>query len=345
MFWKLATITCASALLVTAQKDGPAAKLNANPTDTSNPRLNGKLFPYDQIPYQADTSPPTTNPIYRGPQAGYNVCNDTTAGPGSMCQTVIVNSIEDFCLFAPNKLSDVGSAEHDVVAWCTKPTHGARLIPEGTLTGVQFLRAPSYVAVIGFIKQENINVKKGDGGGELDSGGQDLRGNPVGGLAYSENLPSTPGTMTQSRIWHEFIGSNMFCMKYCDDKAPNASGICRHTLDTIGCFANVRATYRDNVFLSCDSEDQGPVEVGVTDAPQSSQCTTFTSSVIYAVSTSTTATATPTDTPGGSQSGGSSTTSGGSNPSQTPGGGASMRAQAPFVALAVVALFFGAVFA
>ncbi|KAH7100790.1 hypothetical protein BKA62DRAFT_771271 [Auriculariales sp. MPI-PUGE-AT-0066] len=326
MLWKLATVACVSTLLARAQPDGPAAPLNKNPrTPRRHVSMENCTFPYDQIPYKADTSPSN----FRGPQAGYNQCNDTTAGPESMCQTIIVNSIEDFCFYAPNKPNAIGSAEHDVVAWCTKPTHGARLIPEGTLTGIQFLRAPSYVAITGFFtgNYENINIVKGDAGGELDSGGQDLRGNPIGGLAYSENLPSTPGAMTQSRIWHEFIGADGFCL-------------CRHQLDTIGCGPNVRGTYRDNIFLSCESEDQGPVVRGVYDAPKSSQCTTYTSSAIYAVSTSTSATATPTDA-----SGGSSTSSGGSKPSQATAGDANMRVQIPFAALAVITLFFGAVFA
>jgi len=84
-------------------------------------------------------------------------------------------------------------------------------MPEGTLKGVQFLRAKSYVAVVGFIDHTKLNIN-GDGG-ELDSGGQDMRGNPVGGLAYSDSLPYSPGRETQSTVWHEFIGNGHFCMK------------------------------------------------------------------------------------------------------------------------------------
>ena len=35
----------------------------------------------------------------RGPQTGYNICNSTTAGDKSMCQTLIMNDIDDFCLW------------------------------------------------------------------------------------------------------------------------------------------------------------------------------------------------------------------------------------------------------
>lgn len=45
---------------------------------------------------------------------------------------------------------------------------GTRLIPEGALQGVQFLRAPSYVQVVGIIDQTKINIQAGDYGGEMD---------------------------------------------------------------------------------------------------------------------------------------------------------------------------------
>ena len=51
---------------------------------------------------------------------------------------------------------------------------GTRLIPEGALTGVQFMRTSAYVQVIGFIDQTKINIADGDFGGELDPHGADL---------------------------------------------------------------------------------------------------------------------------------------------------------------------------
>lgn len=85
----------------------------------------------------------------------------------------------------------------------------------------------------GHIDQTKINIRANDDGGELDSGGQDERGNPIGALAYSNTLPSAHGgAETQSRTWHIFLGGNIFCTKLCDPNAPNASGLCRHTLDT-----------------------------------------------------------------------------------------------------------------
>ena len=83
-----------------------------------------------------------------------------------------MNSIDDFCIFAPpNPNSAVGDAEAETVAFCTQGAkHGARQIPDGALSGVQFIKTKSYVAVMGTIKQELLNVKAGDSGGELDDG-------------------------------------------------------------------------------------------------------------------------------------------------------------------------------
>lgn len=58
------------------------------------------------------------------------------------------------------------------MAWCTKPGRGTRLIPEGALKGVQFLRAPAYVAITGYIDQSMINIQADDTGGEEDPHGE-----------------------------------------------------------------------------------------------------------------------------------------------------------------------------
>lgn len=80
----------------------------------------------------------------------------------------------DFCLFAPPAPnSTIGDTEGIEVAWCTKKGHGTRLIPEGTLKGVQLIQSPGYIEIVGFIDQTKLNMQDGDYGGELDSGGQD----------------------------------------------------------------------------------------------------------------------------------------------------------------------------
>ncbi|EJD54448.1 hypothetical protein AURDEDRAFT_179604 [Auricularia subglabra TFB-10046 SS5] len=285
------------------------APLNTPAADTNNPKLAGKRFPFNALPYKADTSPPNATTLnYRGTQTGYNQCNSTTAGPNSLCQTALLNSIDDFCLWAPpNPNSPIGDTEHEEVAWCTKPQHGARQIPAGAITGLQFIKTPSYVLVAGHLKQEMLNMPAGDYGGELDSGGQDLRGNPIGGLVYSENLSGgKDGQPAQSPLWHSFIGGGIFCFKACDMNAANSVGLCYHKLDRIGCTYNIPTALEDNVFLSCLGDDQQPPGVYTSDGkvvtytqppeslgaitsmpyeavlPATSACTTFKSAELFA---------------------------------------------------------------
>ena len=70
-------------------------------------------------------------------------------------------------------MSDIGSAEGDVVAYCTKEGHGTRLMPEGTIQGMQLLSDGEAFMMTGIIDQTKLNIVSGDFGGELDSGGQD----------------------------------------------------------------------------------------------------------------------------------------------------------------------------
>jgi hypothetical protein len=63
-------------------------------------------------------------------------------------QNIYVNSVTDFCLWAPpysdGKNSSVGETEQIEVAWCIKPGYGTRLIPDGTIKGAHFVQTPDY---------------------------------------------------------------------------------------------------------------------------------------------------------------------------------------------------------
>jgi len=76
------------------------------------------------------------------------------------------------------QLSRIGDAERETVAYCTKSGRGTRLIPNGTLKGVHFVKKPEYVQVTGVRDFTKINIPKGDDGGELDNRGADAKGNP-----------------------------------------------------------------------------------------------------------------------------------------------------------------------
>jgi hypothetical protein len=299
---------------------------------TTSP-LTDYHFSYSNVPYQVNPFP-----VGRGPQSGYNICNSTTEGPNSECQTMFVNSIDDFCLWgSPTANGVIGNVEAAVVAYCTKPGHGTRVMPAGTLKGVQFMRTSGYIQVTGQFNQAGIGLDPTDGGGELDPHGADLAGNPLGGLVFSNSLPTTNGTITQGENWSNFVGGNTFCIKVCDNSITSPD-YCQNIYDLIGCTYNMPSNaYTSTDFTSCEGDLQMQpglyVENGQTltwsqpaslppntvlpwtpSIPASSSCTTYTSAQIYAqesggISASTTASgsaATGTGKSGGGAASGSS---------------------------------------
>jgi len=269
---------------------------------TSVEPLTDRRYSYpDGIPYKVDT-----NPTGRGPQSGYTLCNSTTQGTNSQCQLAMINHIDDFCLWGPpTPNATIADTEAATVAWCSKPGHGTRIMPKGTLTGVQFLRAPAYVLVVGLMNQPNIDMQLGDSGGEMDPHGADERGNPLGSLVYSNAFPSNNGnnnTFQQVISWHNFVGSNVFCFKICDPSVANSAVYCNNIFDLTGCNFVAPASYTPNVFETCDSDNMDPVGVytgadGKTSTyvqpsvvvtlpsirtPASSNCVTYSSAALYA---------------------------------------------------------------
>jgi len=273
-----------------------------DPSSSAITPLASKHFDYNNLPYQADPD----NGV-RGTQSGYNRCNSTTENQQSLCQTAIINSVDDFCLWAPpTGPTTIGETEHEEVAWCTKPGHGTRLIPANALQGVQFMRTPDYVQVVGFIDQTYINLESDDFGGELDPHGADFRGNPLGGLFYSTSFSGGGTNYEQVIEWNNFMGGNSFCLKACDPAGPNAAHFCEHIYDRIGCAYNSPNNAQNGTFESCDGDNQdfpgiytdasGQVQTYTQPAeslgpittlpyqpkvPASSNCVTYTSSAIY----------------------------------------------------------------
>jgi len=284
-------VLAASLSVVVAQETFPATPLAS------------KTFAYPSgLPYQADTEPN----LVRGAQVGYNICNSTTENQESLCQTLLFNSLDNFCLWGPpERDSMVADTEGEMVAWCTKPGYGTRLIPEGTLTGLQFTKTPAYIQIVGFIDQTKINLKTGDYGGELDPHGADFRGNPLGGLVYSNAWGGDNSTYKQVIEWHNFVGGDAFCFKACDPAGADAAHYCEHIYDRIGCAFNAPSNAQDGVFEACDGdnqafpgvytengavmtyhqppEDQGPISTMpyVAVAPASSNCRQYASSDLF----------------------------------------------------------------
>ncbi|KAG6836032.1 hypothetical protein H0H93_012122 [Arthromyces matolae] len=340
--------------------------------------LASKHFTYPSgIPYQVDTD----QNLIRGTQHGYNQCNSTTENQHSLCQTSFLNSLDDFCLWAPDPAnSTVADEEGEMVAWCTKPGRGTRLIPAGALKGVQFMRTPAYVQVVGFIDQTQVNIADGDWGGELDPHGADLRGNPMGGIMFSTAFSGNNNTYTQVIEWHNFMGGNAFCFKACDPAGADAAKYCQHIYDRIGCAYNAPNNAQNGTFEAClgDNQDfpgiytdaagavqtytQPPEALGAISTmpyqpkvPASSSCSTYQSAELYSLiatvsgnapaatttSSSSAATTAPAGTSKGASSASTSKTGSAATTSQT-GNSASTVAASGIVALAGVV--FSAIF-
>jgi len=311
-------------------------------TTTSLEPLASKHFTYPNIPYQVTGD----QGGIRGPQFGYNLCNSTTEGPNSLCQTLFVNDITDFCMWSSSQLNDtVGESEAREIAWCTKPGHGTRIIPPGAITGVQFLYAKDYVQVVGYIDQTQVNLAASDEGGELDPHGADEQGNPLGGIVFTNGFAENANAFdaalqanksesqdyTQVIEWIDFIGGGMFCLKMCNPSDPDSPSLCNHVYDEIGCTYNALANYNaiNGTYTVCDSDDMAdpgvfttngqattwfqPLGVPVTTipytptVPASSNCHTYASTDLFAAA----ATAVPTSsgasaTPTGASASGNS---------------------------------------
>ncbi|KAG2356892.1 hypothetical protein BDR07DRAFT_1339438 [Suillus spraguei] len=244
--------------------------VNAQPDPADPTPLVNKHYAYPSgIPYQVDYNTAAN----RGPQVGYNICNSTTENQNSMCQTSFVNHIDDFCLWAPPQPnSTIGDTEGQEVAWCTKPGHGTRLIPAGALQGVQLIKTPNYIQIAGFIDQTQVNIAASDYGGELDPHGADLRGNPLGGLMYSNAFPSNGGnndSYQQVIDWTNFMGGGGFCIKVCDPAGQNQQALCQNIYDRLGCAYNAPNNAQKDVFEVCDGDDMSPVGVYTTNGATS----------------------------------------------------------------------------
>ncbi|KAF8761295.1 His Kinase A (phosphoacceptor) domain [Rhizoctonia solani] len=314
--------------------------------------LTDKKYTWPDVPYQV-----SPEPVGRGPQFGFNICNSTTENQQSDCQTSFVNSIDDFCLWAPatpnSLIADTEAAE---VAWCSKKGHGTRVIPGGALKGVQYLKTPDYVQITGFVDQSQINLQSDDAGGELDPHGADEQGNPLGGLIFSNAWSNgNNNSFTQVIEWTNFMGGNMFCLKICDPAGKNPAGYCEHIYDRIGCAYNAPAAYVNGTFEKCDSdsmelpgqyvsngatvtyyqppESLGPItSIPYTVAiPKSSNCVTYQSTDLYAAASTTAASSSPTATATGkaasqhASSGTASRSASGSGATSTSTANASVR--------------------
>ncbi|EGG09751.1 uncharacterized protein MELLADRAFT_34304 [Melampsora larici-populina 98AG31] len=188
-------------------------------------------------------------------QFGYNQCGKNSS-QDSNCQTLYVNSLNDFCLWAPpSGQQEIGDSEEYEVAWCTKPGRGTRQIPAGALISAHFLSTPHYVQITGYIDGPALDIKRPNDGGELDPHGATSLGNPIGSLVYTTAFG---GKVQQVKEWMNFMGDGEFCFRICKPGDPQAWLYCQHIYDVMGCFWVMPGNYNQTGFDSCDGDSLPP---------------------------------------------------------------------------------------
>jgi len=181
----------------------------------------------------------------------------TSVNQTSYARLLSVNSVDDFCIFAPPVPNSViGETETEEVAWCVQPRNDARVIPDGTLQAVHFVKTPLYVQVMGWGDFTKLNIQTGDQGGELDPHGATGLGNPIGGNVTS----NVTGTDVHYEEWMNYMSYTQFCIRVCtsENSTYSAALECQHTLDEMGCEWVMPGDYSQTGFTSCDADSAFP---------------------------------------------------------------------------------------
>jgi hypothetical protein len=171
----------------------------------------------------------------------------------SYARLLSLNSIDDFCLYGPPSPEVIGNSEAYEVAWCTKARNNARIIPDGTFSGLSFLKTDFYIQLMGFGDFTKLNLIKGDFGGELDPHGAEGLGNPVGGNV----TVNINGEDKNVQEWMMYMAADQFCFRACinANATYSAAAMCEHKLDVMGCQFVMPGNYQfDGKFESCDAD-------------------------------------------------------------------------------------------
>ncbi|KAJ7908886.1 hypothetical protein B0H13DRAFT_2251474 [Mycena leptocephala] len=180
----------------------------------------------------------------------------TAINQTSMARLLSVNSIEDFCLFAPpTPNANISDTEVDNRGRMVhEARNNARVIPDGTITGISFLKTDFYVQIMGNGDFTKLNIANGDFGGELDPHGAYGTGNPVGGNVTTNVVDGVDEPIQE---WMLYIDYNQFCLRACTNanSTYSAAFMCWHELDEMGCEFVMPGTYNPpGTFESCDAD-------------------------------------------------------------------------------------------
>ncbi|CAO1637360.1 unnamed protein product [Jaminaea pallidilutea] len=188
-------------------------------------------------------------------QVGTNSCKQFGASSdSSKCQNIFMNSLDDFCLWAPiSGQKEVGANEEKQVSYCLRSGYGTRLIPNGAIKQAHFVKTPDFLQVTGSGDFTKMHVKSGDEGGELDPHGATGAGNPPGGLVFTKSAPGKNAQWTQMHEWSSFMSATEFSFRACFDSGDNATKYCPHVYDEMGAQWNHPGDY-DSGFTNCDGD-------------------------------------------------------------------------------------------
>ncbi|OWZ76482.1 hypothetical protein C365_04630 [Cryptococcus neoformans Bt85] len=179
-------------------------------------------------------------------------------GEGDTPRSVYLISHTDFCLFGPpsplpSNTSSISQINKDVVSWCTDRRHGNRVVPEGTLNGVTYVKTNSWVQVSGTGDFTKINIPAGDQGAQFDS----VENTPDGAVLYT-----TDGD--QAASWVTMISSTIYCVRACSD-----AQYCPTVYDEMGCyFFTSNGIGWDGVYQDCVGDEGDPPGVYVDEGGQ-----------------------------------------------------------------------------
>lgn len=181
----------------------------------------------------------------------------TAVNQTSYSRLLSANAIDDFCIFAPPETGvTIGDSEAYEVAWCVQPRNNARVIPDGVLQAVHFVRTPMYVQVQGWGDFTKLNIASGDEGGELDPHGSTGLGNPVGGNVTA----NVTGSDVSYEEWMNYMSYQQFCLRICTNQESNVTAAlqCQHTLDEMGCEWVMPGDYTNGTFTDCEADAAYP---------------------------------------------------------------------------------------
>ncbi|KAJ6456592.1 hypothetical protein C8R47DRAFT_186978 [Mycena vitilis] len=176
---------------------------------------------------------------------------------GSMARLLSINSIDDFA--PPPSRTPRSRAQSRLVY---EARNNARVILDGTITSVSFLKTDFYLPIIATGDFTMLNIAPGDEGGELDPHGAEGTGNPVGGNVTTNIVDGVDKTIAE---WMLYMSTNQFYESVLP-KGTNANStysaayMCWHQLDVMGCEFVMPGTYNPpGTFETCDADADADV--------------------------------------------------------------------------------------